>query len=865
MSNAIHTKPPQWPLKFLRFFLKKEYVEEIEGDMEEMYADHVEQLGKRKARRKYIWDMVKLFRPILLKNISTVNPHYHHAMFKNYFKVSFRNILRNPMSSFINVIGLSVALGICVVVYSFVEYAYGIDNFHENKNSVYLTTFFIKNNGTEEQYGTTPRPLGEMLRDDFSQVKKVCRVEDRDAVLKLDDKVFRERIRFVDPEFLEMLTFSLKWGTASSLRDINSIILSEEMSIKYFGNENPVGRDILMIFNEGNSKALKVTGVAAAFPKAHAIDFQFLINFENLRSVVPDYNSDWKSFVNATLIEVENPSDLKAIEKGMNKYKTLQNEAKQDWAISSFSFISLADLYRQSGSIKSDISMNPPIEAQIALPIIAIFMLVLACFNYINMAIVSATRRLKEIGVRKVIGASKAKVVVQFLTENLLVTFLAGLIGLGLAATVFIPWFVQLTSRPLELNLIDKDLWLYLVAILFVTGLISGMYPAFYISRFEAIKIFKGSLQFGNKNPLTKIFLGFQLILACILITGSVVFTQNTEHQTEQSWGYNHDQTLYARVSDQASVEKLRDAMSQHADVVSMSLSMHHLGKSDAITSVHLTDRDYEVQQLAVDANYFATMELPLKEGRVFAERSENDKQTVVVNELLVNEMGWTQPIGQLLEIDQIKYEVIGVVSNFHHRSFYYEIRPTIFTVTNQQDYRYLSVRVKPGSEKETYADLQAHWLKLFPETPFDGNYQQDVWGIFFEQLDIQERFARVIAIVAMLLASLGLYGLVTLNVSGRTREFSIRKVLGAGAGNLAGNITRQYVVLALTAMIIGAPVSYLLIKGLLQMMYAYPLPIGLSGITIAVGILVAVLLSVVSTQIIKVLKANPVEGLKIE
>jgi putative ABC transport system permease protein len=305
--------------------------------------------------------------------------------------------------------------------------------------------------------------------------------------------------------------------------------------------------------------------------------------------------------------------------------------------------------------------------------------------------------------------------------------------------------------------------------------------------------------------------------------------------------------------------------MVQNPNVMSVTLSTHHLGKSDAITTVHLADRDYEVQQLAVDALYFTTMELPLKEGRVFKERAENDKQTVVVNELLVKEMGWSQPVGQLLEINQKKFEVIGVVKDFHHRSFYYEIRPTIFTVANPEGYRYISMRVHPGSEKETYASLQVQWAKLFPETPFDGNYQQDVWGIFFEQLYTQEKFSRVIAIVAVLLASLGLYGLVTLNVSGRTREFSIRKVLGASIGNLANNIIHRYILLALAAMLVGAPVSYMLIRGLLQMMYAYPLPMGLSGVSISVVILLFVLLAVVSTQILKVLKANPVQGLKSE
>src|SRR5687768_7057201 len=225
--------PPKWPLKFLRFFVKKEYLEEIEGDMEEIFYDNVERLSIRKARRIYTWEMLKLFRPILLKNLRHNTSLNHYPMFKNYFKTSFRSLMKNPLTSSINVIGLSVAIGICLVVYAFLEFDHSIDQFHKNKNQVYLATFFANRDGAPQQYGLTPRPLGEMLKGDFAQIKNVCRIEDGNVVVKYEDNVFHERVRYTDAAFLEMFTFPLKWGTTSSLSDLNSIILSEEMSIKY--------------------------------------------------------------------------------------------------------------------------------------------------------------------------------------------------------------------------------------------------------------------------------------------------------------------------------------------------------------------------------------------------------------------------------------------------------------------------------------------------------------------------------------------------------------------------------------------------------------------------------------------------------
>lgn len=867
MRAGQNIHPPQWPLKLLRFFVKKEYLEEIEGDMEEIFFDHVERLSLKKARRMYCWEMIKLLRPILMKNFTWIQRFNQFPMFKNYFKTSLRSLLKNPLSSFINVFGLSFAIGICVLVYTFLEYDNSVDQFHQNKNEVFLATFYANRDGSLQQYGTSPRPLGEMLKDDFAQIRKVCRVEDGNVVIKYGDNVFHERVRFADAAFLEMFTFPLKWGTASSLADLNSIILSEDMSIKYFGDENPVGREMLIIFGNQTKKAVTVTGVASAFPKAHAIEFNFLINFENIRVENPNYNAhDWSEFFNATLIQVDHPDDIKLIEQRMDKYKVLQNKVQTDWAISSFSFEPLALLREKSANIKDDISFDDGVEGRIGMPIIAIFMLALACFNYINIAIVSAAKRLKEIGVRKVIGANRLKVVVQFLTENIVVTFFALLVGLVLGIFIFIPWFVQFTGWQLESRLWDGNLWIFLSLLLLFTGFASGIYPAFYISKFDAIRIFKGSLEFGRKNPLTKVFLGIQLVLACITITAGVVFTQNNTYQRNRSWGYNQKDALFINVPDQSAFEQLSAVMAQDPNVLSLSGSADHLGKRISSAVLRMPpNRQYEVSQLSVDPKYFETMGLELIKGRAFHDHPESDKQAVMVNELLVRNLNWTEPIGQQFEIDSIRYEVIGVLKDFHHESFFSKMQPTIFKVADRKDYRYLSLRVKNGSQADSYKALQSQWAKLYPEIPFLGGYQEDVWSGYFWSLDKSVAFNRVIAIIAVMLASLGLYGLVTLNVAGRIKEFSIRKTLGARIHNIASVIMKQYVLLTIIALLIGAPISYVFTKAYLDMLFTYSMPMGYSGIIISVLILIVVLIAVISTQVRKVSKTNPVDGLKVE
>lgn len=869
MSEPKNIKPPQWPLKLLRFLVKRAYIEEIEGDMEELFYEHVEQLSPRRAKHIYCWEVLRLFRPVLLKNFK--NAHYQNqpAMFKNYFKVSIRHLMKYPLNSFINLFGLAVAIGICIFVYGFASWVYNTDQFHEYKDDVYLVTFFANRNGMEQQYGLTPRPLGEMLKEDFAQIKNVCRVEDRDVVIKREDNIFNERVRYTDSEFLAMFTFPLKWGNSGSLADMNSIILSEEKAIKYFGSENPIGQEILVSFGHDISKSFTVTGVAYKFPASRTIDFDFLINFENLRTSDATYDfADWNAFVNATLIQLDNPANLMSIERGMEKYRNLQNEASTlDWAIASFAFEPLATLHKQSGAIRDDISASSDsnFSSIVYLSVVGVLMLVLVCFNYINIAIVSAAKRLKEIGVRKSIGASRGTVIVQFLFENIVTTSFALFLGLALGKFVFVPWFEELFHFDMGFTLNDRNLWIYLPVILLVTGIASGCYPAFYVSKFQVVGILKGKAKFGKKNLMTKLFLGFQLILACIFVTSAVMFTQNSDYLTKRNWGYNQEQVLYVAVPDHAAFEKLATLMAQNPNVLSVSGSSHHLGRNHTTTVIHLPDRHYEVDQLGVAARYFETMGLKLTAGRVFKEYHETDENTIVVNKLFANSMLLANPVGQLVKIDNAQYEIIGVVDDFHSYSFFNAMKPTIFSVASKEDYHYLSMRVQPGSEDETYKAIQAHWAALYPTLPFSGGHQEDVWENYFEEIGIHGKVWRAIAIIAILLAGLGLYGLMTLNVAGRTKEFSIRKVMGAKLRNIVADVTSQYVVLFAVALAIGAPISFYIMKLLFRSAYTYHMPITLSGVTIAMVILALVLATTIFTQVRKVLTGNPVNGLKEE
>jgi putative ABC transport system permease protein len=389
-DKLVPATPPKWPLRLLRLLLKDEYIEEIEGDMEELFQEWLTQRGSyAKASRQYAWETLRLARPALVKHFGRWNPISPTPMFTNYFKTSFRSLIRQPLTAFINVFGLSVAIGICLLVYTFMAYDQRIDQFHENKDKLYLATLHSSRDGSMQEYGITPRPLAEALKQDLPQVKDVCRVDEGNVVLKYNDNVFHERVRYTDPSFLRMFTFPMKWGVAASLNDLNSVVLSEDMSIKYFGDDNPVGRTVTMIFNDSIKKEFMVGGVAATFPKERDLDFGLLINYDNLKTADATFESDsWSQFLRATWVQIEHPADTNLVLDQFKKYQQLQHAAVPEWSVTSFALEPLTTLHERSSSIRDAIVRDTNVEGRIGMPIIAIFMIVLACFNYINIAIV---------------------------------------------------------------------------------------------------------------------------------------------------------------------------------------------------------------------------------------------------------------------------------------------------------------------------------------------------------------------------------------------------------------------------------------------------------------------------------------------
>lgn len=788
-------------------------------------------------------------------------------MVKNYLKLALRNLAKNKLVSFINIFGLSAAVGVSIVVFSFVKFELDMDKSHVNREKIFLVMNVVERDGKEQFWGDSPTPIGAMLRQDYPQIESVVRIVNRNMVFKYEDQVFNEYTRFVDPGFMKMFTFSIKYGDINTLEDKTRIIISSSIAEKYFGEENPVGEQVTLNYGEDRVGTFIIGAVAEKFPQTTSFKFSVLSNWQNKFDLFPKQDvNDWKDFIGATFIQLNNVADKETIEAGMGKYIALQNKVEVDWPAKSYPLEPFATLSRNAYKYLGVISNGDEPTGRIILSTIAMFLLILACFNYMNISIVSATKRLKEIGLRKSIGGSKRQLIKQFLLENMVLTLLALILGTLLGKFLFVHWFNELFTIGLEFNITESlDIWLFFLGMLLILGLASGAYPAFYISSFKPVDIFRGTLKLAGKNRFTKVFLTFQFVLSLIAIICGIIFVQNVEFQKNRDWGYSQDQTYVMPVPDGDTYRMLKNEIIQNPAVVSVTGSAHHVGRSYRTAVIDKDDKKYEVKQLNVGADYIDAMGLRLLEGRDFNRDLKTDEQSVIVNETFVNNIGWENIIDNTFIYDSTEYSIIGIVEDYHYTSFWQTIEPAMLIMVDDDKFRFVLAEISGGSAVETTAYFEEVWKEALPDLPFDGFFQDTVFDRYFNNISGHGKIMVFTATLAIILSCLGLFGLVSLSVAAKKKDFSIRKVLGAGVWDMAKGVNQQYIWILLVASIIGAPVSYYVMVAMLDSIYEYHVPV--AYLTIAKGVVAIFVIAflTVSALVVKVIRDNPVDALRTE
>jgi putative ABC transport system permease protein len=866
MTKVSVNKPPAWADKFLQWYCRPDLLEEIQGDAYELFG-RTSQENLPKAKREFIWNVIRFFR---LKNIKRSNKKYSnntYTLFTSYFKLGFRNAMRNRLTSSINLFGLALALGVAISIFTFVDFMFNLDLFHVNKDRIYQITNTVKNTGDDnsDNWSESPHLLAPALLAENPSIEAFTRIESKNGAMRYNETVFTESIWFVDPAFMDMFTFPVLYGNPKTLNNPKEIIITKPISEKYFGNANPVGQAFSIKFSNGTKEEFTVGAVLDDLSDNSSIRFENLISiqaFENLK--LNDVN-DWNYFIDGTFIMLKPGHSISEVEQNMEKYKVIQNQANIDWPIREFRFYSLTELSRKNNEIYREIAGGAHPAGMIALSIISLMLLLLACFNYMNIAVATVTTRLKEIGIRKVIGGRRKEIVMQFLTENLVLCVGAMILGTLFSYLFFIPGLNSLFPIAFSFSSAPVGhLITFFSILLFFIGFVSGSYPALYISSFQPVNILRGKEKFGQKSLFSKSLLTIQFILAFTTITGCFVFMANSLNLKNKDWGYDHDQNYVVPVNNPETYIALRNGVDQDKNIISYGGAANSLGRGVTPASITRLDEKFSAMLFNVGFNYMETMNLRLNEGRFFDEAIQSDKaESVIINTVFAKKMGWENPIGQSFEYDSVKRFVVGVVEKFHYYDFYASVDPVMFLITPETNFNYLALKIRPGTLATTEAQLKELWKSIAPDDPYVGYFQDAVFEGFNIDNNSNATLLGFISIVTIILACMGLFGLVSYNITRRMKEFSVRKIFGASILHIFKLMNRDYAWLLGVSFLVGAPVGFFGISNLIKIIYPDPTaPSPLPFLIAVLAMLVTVGLTV-SVQLRRIQKENPTNALR--
>lgn len=791
-------------------------------------------------------------------------------MIKHYFRIGFRNFVKYKTSSIINAVGLSLAISCALFTFSFIHFFYNVDSFHANGASIYAINRYVSLESGEQLTGGAPTPLASMLKENYSQVLRSSRFNFSSAYVRFGENVFEETIRFAEPDFMRMFSYELEAGSSNAIDVPNGIVLSKKTADKYFDNVDPMGKALEVKFIIDGQQTLKtfiVTGVAAEFPHNTSFRFTLLANDQTLVSLGVLDAHDWAKKARASFIQVADPESVDLVSDMANgelihRLKEIESQER----VTSYQFEPFLTSSLHSEDIRNSVFSGTSIAAFITLSTLSILLMALACINYMNIAIASAGYRLKEIGIRKVIGGSRQALIFQFLSENIIICLLALLLGIGITEWIALPAFNSNGFLHFENDYLGNPLLLVFVTGILILSIIGGAgYPALYISRFQPHTILKGKLKFGGNNRFRKALLAVQYFFSFMTIIVAVVLLQNDSYQYTIDWGYDKENVVAIGVKGQANFEKLVARVEGLPMVQEVAGSSDLVGRNHRQIKFSINEDQFETDQIRLGDGYLETLRITSIEGRLFDDNRVTDENTVVINENMKKSMGWESAVGKLIEIEGESHQVIGVVDDFHYQPFYAEIEPLVIRRSDPNDYRYLIARLNPSDMGMATDELKASWLTLFPNDPFVLHYQDAVFDNAFIDLQWVSRLITSISFAAVILTAIGLFGLAAIHMRSRLKEISIRKVLGSGMTSLGFSLNKEFIYLLLGASALGVPVSYMAVEVLLESLTYYPKPMTIWPFVMTTVILIFMSILAMGSHIYRALRINPAENLRNE
>lgn len=791
-------------------------------------------------------------------------------MIKNFFLISVRNMMKNRLFIFINIFGLAISIACCLVAYFLYDFNQSFDRYHENASTIYRVSSIREFQNQKTKYGHVPIGLGSVMRQNVTELDNAIRFQLSFYDFRINDDVFNSLIGLVDPEFFKVFTFEFVEGNGT-ITNKNQIAISETLAKKYFGDEKALGKTLNQSLDSGKYKSFTIIGVFKKPPFNTSFNFDAYTHFDNQFDRAAYTENSWVERINL-FVQVPNSSRITTIESQIKPYTENNNLAKQDFIISDFvlePFVGMGVRDSYSGIQGSFTNQGAHIAAIYGTAIMSLFILLIACFNLTNTAIAVSSRRLKEIGIRKVMGSTRKNLIMQFIGETAFICFIALLLGILIGEWLLIPSFNAMwTYWQITPDYFGRPNFLmFTAATLLVTALLAGGYPAFYISKFQPVAILKDKLTLGGTNFFTRSLLTIQFIISIVGIVCSLAFISNANYQKEYDLGYDKKGVTYTFLNNKAEYETFRNRLLQNPDVISVAGSRHHINASSFKDPIKYEGTEMEVIIMDVGDEYVKTMGFELIEGRDFILNSQTDmKESVLITENLASEWGWHDPIGkEVVWMDTAHYRVIGVIKNVLSYGLMAKADPMMLRYQGTEDVRYIIASAPIDKITGVQAEMEAIYRDMFPERVPNIRLMDEAVVMSNEINNNILKMFVFLGAVALLLSATGLFAMVSLNIVRKMKEIGVRKVLGASAFNLSKVINLEFVIILLIASILGGYAGGWMAGMLMDSIWDYFQKVTVITMTTGGMIMLITCALTIAYKVIKTIRLNPSHVLRSE
>ncbi|MFC1493297.1 ABC transporter permease [candidate division KSB1 bacterium] len=876
---------PEFIDRFLDHILPESDSQYLKGDYEEIYDRICRERNVIKAK---FWITRQLLKSTFL--YYTDSTLWGAIMFKNYLKTAFRSISRNKITSFINIFGLSIGIAFSLLAFLFVDHEYSYDKFHKDSDRI----FRVWSDNYNPRFGPMKMPSASLrLIDDFKnlypEVGHITRMSHLQGLIGKEDKLYREMISFVDSDFFRIFNYPIiKGSMIDPTGDLSSIVISSDMAEKYFPGENPVGKKIEITLS-GKREEYFITSVIDNCNSTSSIKFDFLMSIDKFISMQSrQYLESYNIYLTTMYFKLKQEADIDELRDKVLRINEHINQPIREGSTKLYRLQSLSEIHLDTEVVSYGYNSSNPLFSYIFAGLGGV-VLIIACINFMILSIGLSAKRIREIGVRKVIGAFRSSLIKQFLGEAVLMSFIA--LGAGIViAILFLPVFNELSGKSLEFALNIK-LLLMMGLLALSVGFISGSYPAIFQSKFDPVRVLKGASGGTGRSIFSKCLVIIQFSLSILLIITTFVFQRQLNFLHEKNLGFDQEKVLEINLNTNAEnganiLERYRNEIISDSRITSVAgtSSNYSTGIRGGMTQLGFEAQGEErifINYSVIDYDYLETMGIKIVAGRNFSKGFGTDPENaLIINETAVRNFDLKDPIGKKMDwIGPGSQKIVGVIKDFHYGSLHNEIEPLLLCLTDTpvdndnlksaiggfpQFYKFAVIKISEGDPRPVIDHLRTVWQDVSPNSPFEFQFVDDTIQLFYESEQKWGKIINYASVFAVIVACLGLFGLSLISSQKRIKEIGIRKVLGASSGRIVKLISAELILLVAFSSILAFPAAYFITNKWLQN-FAYKIDLTIM-IFIISGLLVLIIAALtISFQTIKAANSNPVESLRYE